>query len=214
MMVRYRFPRLPARRQALVGRFRQHHALLVSQMLAHLDYLEEAIEQLSEPIAEPLRPFAAMLAPLDAIPEVNQRTIEGIVADIGLDVRPFPLDRHLVSWSGLCPGHHESAGKRRIGTPWKGNRWLRYHVGRSGHRGGSRQRQSARRPLSAHHASPGHKKAVLTVAQHHPRDCLSHAQAREPVLRTRGRVSQSARTGTRHAPLCQTTGAFGPPRDL
>jgi Recombinase zinc beta ribbon domain len=32
--------KLPALRQALVGRFRAHHAFFVSQLLAHLDYLE------------------------------------------------------------------------------------------------------------------------------------------------------------------------------
>ncbi len=36
--------KLPALRQALAGRFRAHHAFLVSQLLAHLDYLDEAIE--------------------------------------------------------------------------------------------------------------------------------------------------------------------------
>ena len=35
--------KLPALRQALTGRFRAHHAFLVSQLLAHLDYLDEAL---------------------------------------------------------------------------------------------------------------------------------------------------------------------------
>ena len=37
----------------------------------------------------------------------------------------FPSARHLVSWPGLCPGHDESAGKRRSGRTRKGSKWLR-----------------------------------------------------------------------------------------
>ena len=117
--------KLPALRAALAGRFRAHHAFLVGQQLAHLDYVEDAIEALSVRIEEVLRPFAARVQPLDAIPGVNQRAIEGIVAEIGLDMTPFPSDRHLVSWAGICPGHHESAGKRQSGKTRKGTRWLR-----------------------------------------------------------------------------------------
>lgn len=60
--------KLPALQQALTGRFRRHHAFLVRELLAHLDYLEEAIERLSQRIEEQLRPFAEEVAPLDAIP--------------------------------------------------------------------------------------------------------------------------------------------------
>lgn len=103
--------KLPALRAAWVGRFRAHHAFLVGQQLAHLDYLEEAIEALSVRIAEVLRPFAAQIQPLDAIPGGNQRAIEGSVAEIGVDLSPFPSDRHLTSWSGICPGHHVECGQ-------------------------------------------------------------------------------------------------------
>ncbi len=68
---------------------------------------------------EVARPFAATLTPLDVIPGVSQRTIEGIVGELGLDLSPFPSDRHLVSWTALCPGHHESAGKQTSGKPRK-----------------------------------------------------------------------------------------------
>jgi transposase len=37
----------------------------------------------------------------------------------------FPTAGHLVSWAGLCPGHNESAGKRRSGRTRKGSKWLR-----------------------------------------------------------------------------------------
>lgn len=117
--------KLPALREALVGRFRKHHALLVSQLLAHLDYLDEALDDLTAQIEEALSPFAAEAARLDAIPGVGARTVAILIAELGVDMRQFPTARHLASWAGLCPGTHESAGKRRPMRIGKGNRWLR-----------------------------------------------------------------------------------------
>ncbi len=117
--------KLPALRAALVGRFRKHHALLVSQLLAHLDYLDEALETLTAQIDEVLGPFAREAARLDAIPGVGARTTAILIAELGVDMRQFPTARHLASWAGLCPGTHESAGKRRAVRIRKGNRWVR-----------------------------------------------------------------------------------------
>jgi transposase len=57
--------KLPALRDALVGRFSDHHAFLASQLLAHLDDLDEAITMVSERIAEALTPYSEELARLD-----------------------------------------------------------------------------------------------------------------------------------------------------
>jgi len=117
--------KLPALRQALLGRFRPHHAFLAAQLLAHLDYLEEAVGTLGGEIERLLAPFAAALERLDSIPGVNQRTAEVIIAELGVDMQAFPSPAHLASWAGLCPGNNESAGKRRSGRTVKGSRWLR-----------------------------------------------------------------------------------------
>src|SRR5258708_11255980 len=37
----------------------------------------------------------------------------------------FPTAEQLASWACLCPGNHESAGKRLGGTTRKGSPWLR-----------------------------------------------------------------------------------------
>src|SRR4029077_14838015 len=42
----------------------------------------------------------------------------------GADMSRFRPAAHLASWAGVCPGHHESAGKRRSGKTRHGNRWL------------------------------------------------------------------------------------------
>ena len=117
--------KLPALRQALTGRFRAHHAFLVTQLLAHLDYLDETIATLSAEIAGHLSPFAPEVTRLQTIPGVKQRTVENLLAEIGVDMSPFPTAGHLTSWAGLCPGNNESAGKRRRGRTRKGDRWLK-----------------------------------------------------------------------------------------
>jgi transposase len=156
--------KLPALRQALVGRFRAHHAFLVSQLLAHLDYLDEAISTLSDQVEAVIAPFGKELRRLDTIHGVNQRTAEGIIAEIGVDMSQFPSDRHLTSWVGLCPGNNESAGKRKSGKTRKGNRWLRTTLTEAA-LAAIRTKDSALaaryRRLMRHR---GHKKAVVAVA--------------------------------------------------
>jgi transposase len=111
--------------EALNGRFTGHHAFLVSELLAHIDYLEAAVERLNEQIEERLRPFEADIQRLDAIPGINRATAQVLLAEIGHDWSRFPTDKHLASWAALCPGHDQSAGRRRSGKTRDGNRWLR-----------------------------------------------------------------------------------------
>lgn len=65
------------------------------------------------------------IALLDSIPGINRRIAEGILAEIGTDMSRFPTAAHLASWAGMCPGSHESAGKRLSGKTRKGSPWLR-----------------------------------------------------------------------------------------
>jgi transposase len=115
--------KLPALREALAGRFRtEHHGLLVAQILAHIDFLDQTIAVLSERIERMLAPFAAEVALLDTIPGVDRRAAEVILAEIGPDIGQFPTAAHLASWAGVCPGNHESAGKHRSGRTRKGSK--------------------------------------------------------------------------------------------
>src|SRR5207302_514125 len=85
----------------------------VHKLLAHVDYLDEAIATVSEEVEGRLAPFAAQLTQLDTIPGINKRTAEVIIAELGVDMSCFPSDRHLASWAGICPGNNESAGKHK-----------------------------------------------------------------------------------------------------
>jgi transposase len=116
--------KIPALREALVGYFDAQHALIVSAMLAHLDFLDEQIQLLSEEIEAQLAPFAGAVELLCTIPGVQRRTAESVLAEIGTDMSRFPSERHLASWAGQCPGNDRSAGKRRSGTTRHGSKWL------------------------------------------------------------------------------------------
>jgi transposase len=110
---------------ALTGRFTPHHGFLLAQILAHIEELERHVAACDERIAEKLRPFAPEFARLQTAPGIARRTAEVVIAEIGIDMGPFPSAAHLASWVGLCPGNSESAGKRRSGRTRKGNHWLR-----------------------------------------------------------------------------------------
>ena len=118
--------KMPQLERALAGRVAPHQRFMLAQQLAHIDFLDETLERLSAEIAERLRPFDALLTNLDAIPGVGRRTAETLLAEIGTDMRRFPSAAHLASWAGMCPGHDESAGKRRSGKTRKGSPALRH----------------------------------------------------------------------------------------
>jgi transposase len=119
--------KIPALQEALLGHLTEHHVFLLRRLLNHLAYLEAEIDLFSQRIDKCLRPFlsAEQMERLDRIPGVNRRTVENVVAEIGVDMTQYPDETHLSSWAGLCPGHEESAGKRSRNRTTKGNRWLR-----------------------------------------------------------------------------------------
>ncbi len=133
--------------RALSGRFGDHHRLLLTTHLAHIDFLDEEIDQLSAAIAERLRPFEEELNRLDTIPGVDRRTAEVLLAEIGADMERFPTAGHLASWAGMCPGNHESAGKRKGGKTRKGSKWLRRALVQAAH-GAARTKQEGRTRLA------------------------------------------------------------------
>lgn len=118
-------PKIPELRKAMVGRFEDHHALLLRMHLDHVDQLSAIIERLDGEVDRLMAPFAEAATRLLSIPGVAKRSAEVIVAEIGVDMSRFPTAAHLASWAGLCPGNRESAGKRSSGRARKGNGVLR-----------------------------------------------------------------------------------------
>jgi len=178
--------------QALVGRVEDHQRFLLASHLAHIDFLDEQIEQFDYRIAthieqmppppataphDPLVPatqstgkqegalaYDQAVELLDTIPGINRRLAEVLIAEMGIDMSRFPTENHLASWAGVAPGNNESAGKQRSGKTPPGNPALRKALVQAAH-GATRKKDSY---LAAQYhrlaARRGKKRAIVAVA--------------------------------------------------
>ena len=121
--------KLPALRQALEGRVRPHHRVLLQSLLEHIEYLEASLVRLTREIEQCLAPYAEAVALLHTLPAMGETSAAVIVAEIGVDMSRFPSAKHLASWAGVCPGNRQSGGKRLSGKTTQGNAWLRAVLG-------------------------------------------------------------------------------------
>jgi len=121
--------KIPQLRQALLGRFTDHHAFVCRTMLERIDTAENTINKLTGRIEQEIAPFHQTVTRLMTIPGVSARIAQILVAETGADMTRFATAAHLASWAGMCPGHHESAGKHHGGATRKGDSWLRGALG-------------------------------------------------------------------------------------
>ena len=117
--------KIPELEQALQGRVRDHHRFLLAEYLDEWEALGQRITRMEAEIDKHIRPFEQAVALWETIPGVEHVTACNLVAEIGVDMNQFQTAQHLASWAALCPGNHESAGKRKSGKTRDGNRWLR-----------------------------------------------------------------------------------------
>jgi len=110
---------------ALNGRMDDTHRFLLSMQLRRVEDIEALIEQLDQRIAEKLTPYQVEMALLVQIPGVDWVVAAVLISEIGVDMSVFLSVHHLAAWAGLCPGSHESAGKRKTAAARKGNMHLR-----------------------------------------------------------------------------------------
>src|SRR3982751_1906466 len=113
--------------EALTGRFSEHHAFLLAQMLRRVDAITADVATVQERIDVQIAPFAQAVARLDEIPGVGPTAAQAILAEVGLDMTRFPTPAHLASWARFAPGVSESAGRKkgkseRVRRPEEGQR--------------------------------------------------------------------------------------------
>src|SRR4051794_24960163 len=151
--------------EALTGRFTDHHAFLLSQMLQRIDGITADIATVQERIEAQLGELAPAVGRLDAIPGIGPIAAQMILAEIGTDMGRFPTPAHLSSWARFAPGVSESAGRKmgNAGTG-NGNRYLARVVGEAAVSAGrtdtflgERYRRVARRR--------GKKRAIVAVGR-------------------------------------------------
>lgn len=117
--------KIPSLVEGLANYWREHHSTVARQVLAHIDFLDRSIEELTNDIVSRLVPLDAALALLCTIPGVSTLTAQVMIAEMGTDMSRFPTPQQLASWAGVAPGNNESAGRRKPAGTRPGNRHLR-----------------------------------------------------------------------------------------
>jgi transposase len=116
--------------EAFIGRFTDHHAFLLTKMLARVDAIQADIADVDAQIEVHLAPFAQAAAQLEQIPGIGPVAARAIIAEIGTDMSRFPTSAHLASWARFSPTVKESAGRKKgSGATGHGNRYLARTLG-------------------------------------------------------------------------------------
>src|SRR3954463_13657704 len=151
--------------EALTGRFTDHHAFLLAQMLQRVDAATADIAVVQARIEGQIGDLGPAVAKLDAIPGIGPVAAQMILAEIGTDMTRFPTPAHLASWARFAPGGNESAGRPTgKAASGKGNRYLARVLGEAAVSAartdtflGERYRRIARRR--------GKKRAIVAIGR-------------------------------------------------
>lgn len=100
--------------EACQGFVTEHHVYMLQLIRKEIADTEQTIESLNKRIKEVLSPYENALELLKKVPGISAKSVEDLVAEIGLDMSVFPTEKHLASWAGMAPGNNESAGKKKV----------------------------------------------------------------------------------------------------
>ena len=93
--------------------------------MTHYDSLKKHLAEIETSLEEDMAPFALQVEQLNSIYGISTTASYAIIAEIGIDMKPFKTAEHICSWAGLCPGNNESAGKRKSTSVTKGNPYIK-----------------------------------------------------------------------------------------
>ena len=149
---------------ALHGRVTAHHRFMLKLHLDQIASLEVAVRDVEARLGAALAPFRAAVEHLITMPGVSETVARVIVAEIGFDMTRFPSAAHLVSWAGLCPRLHESAGKRLSNRTRSSNPWLKTTLVQAAWSAARKKDSYFRAQFLRIKSRRGPKNAVLAVA--------------------------------------------------
>lgn len=148
---------------SMEGELSPRHRLILEAAYRHIRYLEDELAALDRYLIEAMQPYAWAWQLLQTLPGIDQISAAMILIEISDDLTRFGTADRLASWAGLCPGNHESAGKRKSGKTRHGNPIVRYLL--------CEVANAARRTKSVFRAKydslvlrRGHKKAIIALA--------------------------------------------------
>jgi transposase len=103
-----------ALKRALIGQLSDRHRFLLRGIQAHILWLEARLAELDGQVVAAMQPYGEEWQLLQTIPGIDELSAAMLLVEIGPDMERFGSSEHLSSWAGLCPGNHESAGKKRV----------------------------------------------------------------------------------------------------
>jgi transposase len=99
--------------EACEGMVTEHHVFMLQAIKKDILSCEAIISEITSRIKEMLSPYENVLELLKEVPGLGTKSIEDLIAEIGLVMSVFPTEKHLASWAGMAPGNNESAGKKK-----------------------------------------------------------------------------------------------------
>ena len=106
--------------EACEGFVTAHHVFMLQTIRKDISSCESLISELNARIRNMLAPYDNVLELLKEVPGLSTKSVEDLIAEIGLDMSVFPDEKHLASWCGVAPGNNESAGKKKwTHTSWQ-----------------------------------------------------------------------------------------------
>lgn len=176
--------KMEALEKALTGVVRPHHRFMIAEHLAHIDFLDEQVERVSDKIGQQIETMSQPSEPdelppggesgltweasvelLDSAPGVDKKAAEIVLAEMGIDMTQFATADHLTAWAGLAPGNNQSGSKRHKAKTREGNRNLRQimvQVAWAAVRAKGSYAQALYRRLAGRR---GKKRAIIAVAR-------------------------------------------------
>jgi len=100
---------------SIEGHFTEHHVFLLGAHLETIKFHQSQIKAIDERLKSMMTDIEPLIKELDRIPGIDEVAARAILAEIGISLDEFESSDNLCSWSGLCPGNNETAGKRKSG---------------------------------------------------------------------------------------------------
>ena len=107
------------------GTLSEHQKAFLKILMNHYDSLKEHLNEIEKDLKQDMEPFTLQVEQLNSIYGISNTASCAIIAEIGVDMKPFKTAEHICSWAGLCPGNNESAGKRKSTSVTKGNPYIK-----------------------------------------------------------------------------------------
>ena len=143
--------------------FSSSHRFVLKEIMAHIEELEARMSRFDQALIQGLDAWRPQLILLQTIPGIDLMGAAMLLVEIGTDMNSFGSAEKLASWVGICPGNHESAGKRKSGKTRKGNAWVRRLLCEFA-QAAARSRCALKDKFAALAIRKGHKKSIVALA--------------------------------------------------